>query len=207
MSTPRSRTSLVIAIVLAIVAVAAIAAVAVSRGGSDDDAVTYGVVAVEGQDLPPGETADAGVGELVPTITGTDYSEQAVTITPGNGPMMIVVMAHWCPHCNREIPLLVDWAESGQVPAGLEVVGISTAASPGRGHFPPGAWLDELGWDWPVLADDEAQSAAAAVGTTGYPYMLFVAADGRVQAHQSGELPIEVVQQLADDAAATADAT
>jgi thiol-disulfide isomerase/thioredoxin len=211
MSQSRSRTPLVIGIVLAVVAVVAIAAVVLTGGGDDDDAtdaMAYGVVQVDGDPLPPGETPEAGVGLPVPRLTGTDYDGNPVTIAPGeDGPMLIVVMAHWCPHCNREIPLLVDWEESGQVPEGLQVVGISTAATEGRDHFPPGTWLDELGWDWPVIADDEAQTAAAAVGTTGYPYMLFVAADGTVQAHASGELPIEAIQQLADAAAATADAT
>ncbi len=212
MTQSRSRTPLVIGIVLAVVAVVAIAAVVLTSGGDDDDAstdaMTYGEVQVDGDPLPPGETPEAGVGDLVPTITGTDYSGQAVSIAPGeDGPMMIVVMAHWCPHCNREIPLLVEWEQAGDVPEGLQVVGISTAATEGRDHFPPGAWLDDLGWDWPVIADDEAQTAAAAVGTTGYPYMLFVAADGTLQAHASGELPIEAIQQLADAAAATADAT
>jgi thiol-disulfide isomerase/thioredoxin len=117
---------------------------------------------------------------------------------------MIVVMAHWCPHCNNEIPKLVEWKKSGQVPDALRVVGISTAATEGAPHFPPGEWLDQLGWDWPVIADDEQQTAAAAVGTTGYPFLVFVDADGKLMARTSGELPIETVQQLADAAAATA---
>ena len=212
MTSPRSRTPLVIAIVLAVVAVVAIAAVVLTSGGDGDDAATdgpvFGAVTVEGDPLPEGQYPDdPSVGTTVPTLRGTDYDGDETAIVPGaEGPLMIVVMAHWCPHCNDEVPLLVEWGESGDVPEGLQVVGVSTAAREGAEHFPPGPWIDELGWEWPVLADDEAQSAAAAVGTTGYPYMLFVAADGTVQAHVSGEQPIEVVQQLADDAAATATA-
>jgi hypothetical protein len=76
-----------------------------------------------------------------------------------------------------------------------------------RPNFPPGEWLADLGWDWPVLADDASRTAALALGTTGYPYMMFVGADGEVLARYSGELPIEAVQQLADATAATADAS
>ena len=93
--------------------------------------------------------------------------------------MMIVVMAHWCPHCNDEVPKLVEWGESGDVPDGLQVVGISTAAREDAPNFPPASWLaDDMGWEWPVLADDEEQTAARAVGTTGYPFIMFVDADG-----------------------------
>jgi thiol-disulfide isomerase/thioredoxin len=127
-----------------------------------------------------------------------------VTITPGkDGPLMIVVMAHWCPHCNREIPLLLDWKKSGKVPAGLRVVGISTAARSGAPNYPPGQWLDDLGWDWPVIADDADQTAATAVGTTGYPFIMVVDATGKLIFRTSGELPIEDVQQLAAAATGT----
>lgn len=220
MSSSRSRTPLVIGIVLAVVVVAAIAALALS-GGDDDGGDAggevpvaaeleegYGAVAATGAALPEGEGPDdPAVGTKAPTLTGTDYEGREVSITPGtDGPLMIVVMAHWCPHCNREVPVLLEWEASGNVPDDLTVVGLSTAADADRPNFPPAEWLAELGWDWPVLADDVAQTGAVALGTTGYPYMVFVGADGDVLARYSGELPIEAVQELADEAAATASA-
>lgn len=219
MSSSRSRTPLVIGLVVAVVVVAAaIAALALSGGGDDsgdadstvpitaDLEAGYGAVTVDGAALPEGEGPDdPAVGTTAPTFRGTDYASREVSITPGtDGPLMIVVMAHWCPHCNREVPLLLDWKASGEVPEGLTVVGLSTAVDAGRPNFPPAEWLGDLGWDWPVLADDVAQRGAVALGTTGYPYMVFVGADGDVLARYSGELPMEAVQQLADAAAATA---
>ena len=59
-------------------------------------------------------------------------------------------------------------------------------------------------WTWPVLADDEPQTAARALGTTGYPFIMFTDADGDLMFRISAELPIEDVQTLADQAAATA---
>ena len=212
MTQPRSRTPLVIAIVLAVVAVVAIAAVVLTSGGDDDDATTDGpvfaAVTVEGEPLPEGQYPDdPSVGTKVPALRGTDYDGNETAIVPGeDGPLMIVVMAHWCPHCNNEVPLLVDWGESGDVPEGLQVVGVSTAAREGAEHFPPGSWIDDLGWEWPVLADDEEQTAAQALGTTGYPFLMFVDADGNLMFRVSAELPIDDVQQLADAAAATATA-
>jgi hypothetical protein len=84
------------------------------------------------------------------------------------------------------------------------VVGVSTAVSSAAPNYPPGEWLDGLGWDWPVIADDADQTAAAAVGTTGYPFIMFVDAGGRLMFRIAAELPVEEVQQLAEAAAATA---
>ena len=211
-SQPRSRTPLVIGIVLAVVAVVAIAAVVLTGGDDDDggsagDAPVFGTVTLEGEPLPQGEFPDdPSVGQPVPTLRGQDYAGNDTAIVPGaDGPLMIVVMAHWCPHCNAEVPLLVEWGESGDVPENLQVVGVSTAAREGGEHFPPATWIEEdMGWTWPVIADDEEQTAAAALGTTGYPYLMFVDADGNLMFRISAELPIEDVQTLADQAAATA---
>jgi thiol-disulfide isomerase/thioredoxin len=212
----RSRTPLIIAVVIVVVAAAAIAAVLATRGGGNDDNAGsstgstiggFGTVTVEGAPLdpPPDSGTDPDIGKAVPTVSGTNYQGTPVAIEPGkHGPMMIVVMAHWCPHCNREIPLLVDWKKSGKVPDGLEVVGVSTAASSQAPNYPPAEWIQKIGWDWPVIADDEQQTAAVALGTPGYPYLLFVDADGNMLARTSGEQPIEQVQQLADAAAKTA---
>jgi cytochrome c biogenesis protein CcmG/thiol:disulfide interchange protein DsbE len=206
-----SRTPLIIAIVVVVAAVAAIAAVLATRGGDDDAAapsasvVDFGKVTVSGDPLAQDEGPDdPAIGTKLPTITGTDYAGRPTSIEPGkDGPLMIVVMAHWCPHCNREIPLLVDWKKSGKVPDGLQVVGVSTAVSSAAPNYPPGNWLDGLGWDWPVIADDEPQTAASALGTTGYPFLMFVDANGELIYRSSGEMPIEQVQQLADQTAAT----
>jgi len=226
MSRPRSRTPLILAIVLAVVAVAAIAAFAVTRGEDGNDSAECPVtppptedgndsasgqifrnVSVEGDWLVEGVSPDDPcVGVKVPTVEGEDYADNPTAIAPGqDGPMMIVVMAHWCPHCNREVPLLVEWGQSGDVPQNLHVVGVSTAAREGTDHFPPGTWLaDEMGWTWPVIADDEAQTAALALGTPAYPYLMFVDADGNLMGRVTGERPIEEIQQFADATAATA---
>lgn len=212
MAASRSRTPLIIGIVVAVAAVAAIVAVVASRGGGDDDgafsdAPVFGTVTVEGRALPEGEYPDdPSVGSPVPTLRGQDYAGNETEIVPGEDePLMIVVMAHWCPHCNDEVPQLVEWGESGDVPDNLQVVGVSTAATEGRDHFPPAEWIaEDMGWDWPVIADDADQTAARALGTTGYPFLMFVDADGNLMLRVAGELPIEEVQRLADEVAATA---
>jgi cytochrome c biogenesis protein CcmG, thiol:disulfide interchange protein DsbE len=200
--------------VSAAVALVALAAVVLTRGGDDTDessstvpATSGGEVAVEvtGSALPPLEdpAADPAVGAAAPGLSGADYAGNAVAIEPGtDGPMLVVVLAHWCPHCNNEIPVLQQWEEQGGIPEDLQVVGVSTAVSPDRPNYPPGEWLAEKGWAWPVLADDDALTAANAYGVTAFPFLTFIDADGNVTARASGELPIETLQQLADAAVA-----
>ena len=209
--TSRSRTPLVLAIVLAVVALVAVAAVVLSGGGDDDDGETSstvpdatggdGAVEVTGSALAPLEdpAADPAVGAAAPGLSGAAYAGNAVTIEPGTGgPMLVVVLAHWCPHCNNEIPVLQQWEEQGGIPEDLQVIGVSTAASPDRPNYPPGDWLAEMGWAWPVLADDAELTAANAYGVSAFPVLTFIDADGNVTARDSGELPIETLQQYAD---------
>jgi cytochrome c biogenesis protein CcmG, thiol:disulfide interchange protein DsbE len=208
----RARTILIIVVVAVVVVVAGVVAITVTSSGDDDDASTttvvsqFGTVTVTGDPLPQGQAPDdPDVGKTVPTITGVDYTGQPVAIEPGqDGPMMIVVMAHWCPHCNEEVPKLVQWQQSGKVPAGLDVVGVSTAVRDNAANYPPSTWLSEkMKWTWPVIADDQEQTAATALGTTGYPFVMFIDADGKLMFRVAAELSIDDIQQLADAAAAT----
>ncbi len=116
---------------------------------------------------------------------------------------MVVFLAHWCPHCNREVPLLVDWERSGDVPEGLNVVGVSTGVRSDAPNYPPDQWLRDEAWPWPVLADDENSDALAAYGGTSFPTLVFVDGDGTVVRRISGEYPIELIQQYADELMAT----
>jgi cytochrome c biogenesis protein CcmG, thiol:disulfide interchange protein DsbE len=214
--TSRSRTPLVLAVVLAVVALVALAAVVLTRGDDDDpdessstvpDATGGGEVAVDvsGPALAPlpNGGADPAVGTAAPALSGADYAGTAVAVEPGTeGPMMVVFLAHWCPHCNEEIPVLQQWEEQGGIPEDLQVVGVSTAVSPDRPNYPPDEWLAEKGWAWPVLADDGELTAANAYGVTAFPFMTFIDADGNVTARASGELPIEELQSFAEAAVA-----
>ena len=69
-------------------------------------------------------TEGIGQGRVTANLDGTP-----IDITPGGAPKMVVFLAHWCPHCNREIPRLIEWQQSGAVPDGLKVVGVATAVA------------------------------------------------------------------------------
>jgi cytochrome c biogenesis protein CcmG, thiol:disulfide interchange protein DsbE len=185
---------------LAVVVVIAIVVAVVASGGSDDSASATkwetAPVKVTGTPLPDfdaKESPDPALGESIPTVDGKSiYDGTPITIGPDSGagePQMIVFLAHWCPHCQREVPELVDLADEG-VFDGVKVSAVATGTNEGADNYPPSHWLeDEEAWPFPVMGDSPTGTAAQAYGLTGYPYFVMVDADGTVAGRGSGELP------------------
>ena len=187
--------------VAAVVVVIAVVAVLVTRSGGDDNSgagpQTYPVT-VTGTALPTmpdPPAADPGIGKPAPTLTGQSlFDGSAMTITPGGGsPMLVVFVAHWCPHCQREVPLLVQWMASAQKPANLNVVAVSTANDLSDDNSPASAWLQREKWPTPVMADSSDNTAAEAFGLPGYPYLVVLGPDGTVKARTSGEKTLDQI--------------
>ena len=218
MTSPRSRTSprgpnprLIVGVVAAVLVLAVIGLVVASGsddGGGDDagderTAATgepYGVVSIEGDPLPPlGDGEDAAVGQVAPTVR-SERGDREATLTPGEDgrPTMVVFLAHWCPHCQAEVPLLVDMAGDGAFDD-VRTVAVLTGTTDTRPNFPPDEWLDREGWTGDRLHDDEASTAGAAYGLTGFPMLVFLDEDGRVTQRYSGQQPREAIQAAIDD--------
>ena len=161
-----------------------------------------------GNIAPVGDLPDPGAGVPAPQLSGLDFQGDPITIDPAvNGPYMVVFLAHWCPHCNAEVPRLLDWKASGGVPTGLNVLGVATAVSATSPNYPPAEWFSNKGWSWPVMVDEstgdgQAGIAAAAFGASGWPYFVIVGADGLVKARVSGEVAIADLQVIINDALA-----
>lgn len=191
-----------------VVLVALVVAVIASRGGSDDEATTDGLqqiqaVTVSGTALPtlPESGADPALGTVAPTLTGKSFDGSAVDITPGGTGKLVLFVAHWCPHCQREVPLLVDHLKGTDLPDGVELLTVSTSVNEASPNFPPSSWLDDEGWKYPVLADDADGSAAKAYGLPGFPYIVALDTHGKVVGRLSGEFPTETFDALAKAAA------
>jgi cytochrome c biogenesis protein CcmG/thiol:disulfide interchange protein DsbE len=196
----RRRLLLVLGIGVA-VAVAIGVAVAVSGGDDpvDDDRPSTGRVVVDGAPLPTltSTEADPAIGATPPTLEGTDPDGGPVTVGPTGEPTVVAFLAHWCEHCQAEVPVLVDLVEDGAFD-GVRLVGVLTGTDPDRPNFPPAAWLDEEGWTGDVLLDDELGTAAQAFGLSGYPFVVYLDADGEVVARTSGEVGEAGIRALLD---------
>lgn len=162
-------------------------------------------VTVSGTRLVPYDSQldDPAVGQQAPTLQGFSFDGTPVTVSAAEGPYMLVFLAHWCPHCNREIPVLQQWKAAGAVPEGLRVIGVATAVDPTLENYPPASWIERTGWDWPVLADQFTQArapglAANAFGAQGWPSFVVVGADGKVLVRHSGEIAAADLQALLD---------
>jgi cytochrome c biogenesis protein CcmG/thiol:disulfide interchange protein DsbE len=203
-----TRTRLVLA-GLAVAVVAALA-VAVVAGGDDassgtDAAGVGSSVTVDGRDLPalPDSGRDPAVGATMPTLTGTDIHGDPITIAPDGRPTMVMFLAHWCPHCQREVPVVQDWVDDGGLPDGVRLVSVATANDDRRPNYPAVDWLDREGWTAPTLLDDADIHAGIAGGVSAFPFWVLVDGDGTVVARTSGELTPAQLTDLATQAAET----
>jgi thiol-disulfide isomerase/thioredoxin len=183
----------------AVVVVAAVAAVVIagsSPTGRSEPATQP--VAVAGNPLPAltNPSADPAVGQAVPELSGVGLDGEPLTIGPGDGPMAIVILAHWCPHCQAELPALADYVARGGVPDDVSVVGVSTAIDPVRPNYPPSAWFGREGWMQPTLIDDADNSALQALGVNSFPGLVFVAADGTVAQRLTGEIGVDQFAEI-----------
>jgi thiol-disulfide isomerase/thioredoxin len=194
----------IVGAIIAIV-IGAAAVVAITSSGSDstssDGLIEMGAVSVNGDVLPAyneSETNDPAIGMAAPVLTGKGFTGNTITTESTGTPMMLVFLAHWCPHCQREVPLLVEWNKSGKTPTGIDIIAVATGTDPTNPNYPPSEWLarEEFPALWPVMADSKDATAGDAFGLSGYPYFVLIDGDGKVVKRVSGEVAMDELTVL-----------
>lgn len=169
---------------------AALAAVLLSL--RDDPVVSAGIetspVVVEGAALPPLAQPDPAIGLTVPSFEANTFDGDRVTISNDGTPRVIGFFAHWCPHCQEEVPQVVDWLAAGDLPSGVDVVAVSTSVRDDAANYPPSAWFAREEWVGPVVIDSDASEIAQGFGLTAFPYWVAVDRSGAVVARTSGQI-------------------
>lgn len=198
--------NLIIPVVILVVGLAAVLAVALGGGSDSSTSTTLPVqfhdVAVTGSTLAPlgddgsGTVTDAMVGKPAPAISGRTFAGGEIAVTPGSEsqPTLLVFLAHWCPHCNLEVPRLVEMHDKGLMPDNLRIVGVVTASREDQANWPPSRWIVDMKWPWEVMVDSQVSTGANAYGVDGFPFMVVVDEAGKVVARHSGEMEIAEVQ-------------
>ena len=160
-----------------------------ATGGGSGYAALEPTITVAGLPDFQNPNDDPAVGLAAPEVSGSDFSGNAVGIKADGRPKVVMFLAHWCPHCQAEVPLIQTWVSAGAVPQGVDLVSVATGIDPTRPNYPPDAWLEREGWTVPVIVDP-TNSVAKAYGLAAYPFWVFIGPDGKVAARARGEMTI-----------------
>lgn len=199
---------LVVLVLIVALAISLAGQSSANPGGTVDAAAEYGTVTVTGPALPPLPTdtsaADPAVGMIAPTLSGQDWSGHTTTIGPDGTPKVVLFLAHWCPHCQREVPVVQQWIDQGGGNPKVELISVATSIDPTQPNFPPSAWLARDGWTAPVIADDRNDTAAQAYGLPAFPYWVVLDGNNKVLARTTGELDTNTIGTIFNLAAQSA---
>jgi thiol-disulfide isomerase/thioredoxin len=200
------RGKFIVGAIIAII-IGGAAIVAISSSGSDSASTSDGIsefsdITVSGEALPSFDSVstatDAAIGLPAPVVSGKGFTGTEITTDGAGTPTLLVFLAHWCPHCQREVPLLVEWEKNGKTPTGVDVIAVATGTDPANPNYPPSEWLarEEFPALWPVIADSADKKAANAFGLSGYPFFVLVDAQGNVFKRLSGEIPMDELTSI-----------
>lgn len=189
-----------------VIAVAAIAAVLMTRPGASDAGSTASTLPPAGGSVSVGRSSalplfastagDPAIGRLIPEAAGSSFDGSPVAIRADGRPKLLLFLAHWCPHCQNEVPVVQAWRDAGKLPDGVDLISIATSTSPNRPNYPPSDWLRREGWTTPVLVDGD-NTVADRFGLKAFPYWVAVGADGKVMSRLTGELTPDQLDALA----------
>ena len=194
----------IIAVVIGGAAIFAITSSGPDSASTSDGISEFSSITVTGEALPAFDSVstatDTAIGLPAPVVSGKGFTGTEITTDGAGTPTLLVFLAHWCPHCQREVPLLVEWEKDGKTPTGVDVIAVATGTDPANPNFPPSEWLarEEFPALWPVIADSADKKAANAFGLSGYPYFVLVDAQGNVFKRLSGEIPMDELTAIID---------
>jgi cytochrome c biogenesis protein CcmG/thiol:disulfide interchange protein DsbE len=193
---PNRMPLLLVGGLVVLVLVAAVGSIVLSAANPDISQPAASVE-VSGTALPalPDSGTDPAIGRSIPTLSGTGMDGKPMTISADGRAKVIVILAHWCPHCQAELPRLVDWLGANDVPAGVDIVGLTTAIAAERPNYPPSKWFEREDWKQPTLIDDANDTGLNALGIGSFPGFVFVGPNGQVQQRLTGEISTDQFAQ------------
>ena len=168
--------------------------------GEADDGVAGQAVRqpeITGDPLPAftATAPDSALGLPAPEVRGTDFDGRDVAIVNDGRMKVVLFLAHWCSHCQTEVPEVQAWVDGGGKPDNVDLYGVATAIEEEGTNYPPDAWLERERWTSPVLVDTN-DSVLRAFGLTGFPTWVFINADGAVALRIGGAIGAEQLTAL-----------
>ena len=157
-----------------------------------------GEINVDGESLPQyaGENDDnIALGLSAPTFSAPDQNSEIFNLEKNGNSKALLFLAHWCPHCQREVPVVQSFIDSNGVPPGIDVIAVATSIDRGRDNYPPQEWLEREGWSETQIYDLDREIGEA-YGLNAFPYWVFLDKDLNVIARRTGNLPEDMVGAL-----------
>lgn len=200
---------LILWIVGGVVGLGLIAWLAVAIAGEEgvDDSIAFRDVSVAGEALPffDSQAGDPAVGLTAPTLSGSDWNDNEITIGADGRAKIVVMLAHWCPFCQAEVPEIQAWVDAGGLPEGVDLYGatiLTNRVRDGR-TWPPQNWLEGEGWTSPTIMDDQSNSIVTAYGVQATPTYVILGPNNENLGRVGGATGIEGLSAMAAMAAAS----
>jgi thiol-disulfide isomerase/thioredoxin len=175
-------------------------AISIAGEAPVDESLGYGNPTVEGDPLPvyAAGQQDVAVGLTAPTVEGADWNGNPVSIEPDGTAKIVLFLAHWCPHCQAEVPVVQDWVDAGNLPDDVQLISVATSTDRLRPNWPPQDWLEEEGWTAPVVMDDQVGTVAGNYGMAGTPFYVVLDGDNTNLGRVSGEIGAQGLDTLVE---------
>jgi thiol-disulfide isomerase/thioredoxin len=180
------RRNLILYISLAVVVVGIFSAIVLANRNGEvklaSDAPTYA-------QIPVGSTAPT----FAVSSTGGPFDLSAA----GGKPTLLEVFATWCPHCQREAPVLSKLYDTFKAQA--NIIGVS-GSERGVDNTSPEtqadvvAFTQQFGARYPIAYDGQLDVAKKYL-QGGYPTIVLIGKDGKILAVGSGEVPADGLQK------------
>ena len=151
-------------------------------------ALPEGEVAVNGDSIIPySEGPDDSIGLPAPSFSGPGADSEIITVKNDGKAKAIIFLAHWCPHCHREVPVDQEYIDIFGLPEGVDLIAIATSIDKGRENYPPTEWLAREGWTELQIYDID-KKIGDAYGLNAFPYWVFLDKELKIIARRTGNL-------------------
>ena len=163
----------------------------------DSDFYSNVTVEIQGDALPPlRDQGDSAIGTKAPIIKGISLEGDEIYIGEEGYYNLIIVLAHWCPHCRNEVRELTKFFKEVDIPSNLKLISLATSIRSDRPNYPPHEWFEHEKWPLPVVVDTAQSEIAIHYGVTSYPFFILIDDKGNIQSRRPGRLGIEGFENL-----------
>lgn len=140
--------------------------------------------------------SDPAIGLSAPEIKASTLAGSEIFIG-GEGPTtLIMVLAHWCPHCRNEVRELSEFLAESDAMDRVRMITLLTSINEERANFPPHTWLEMEKWPLTSMVDTPSNQIATALGVSSFPFFIVLDDKGEIALRIPGRLGLESLTRL-----------